>query len=94
MTCSYCHKGVRNKNRIFCSYCKVYCHLSCAFLKSVDLEKVNNNWMCATCFISIFPFTNVDEFEFKNAFSNIMKLFLPQVDELIFNPLTDLGFLP
>ena len=54
MTCSYCHKCVRSKNRIFCSYYKVYCHLSCAFLKSIDLEKVNNNWMCATCFISFF----------------------------------------
>ncbi len=65
--CIICHKQLITSS-IKCSVCACKFHKKCANLSSKELryyESNDTNWMCMKCLTNLFPFNNLENFEFE-----------------------------
>ena len=75
--CNACSKLVHEEDSICCSFCCTWIHLKCSSLSNYEFEIYKNNdnlkWQCLKCTFEELPFSNLQNFQFKNIF-NLNKL--------------------
>ena len=66
-SCGLCTRKVARN--IKCDCCKRFFHVKCANINTKEFNALNSNWICFDCKTQIFPFMNLIDANFYEAFT-------------------------